>query len=142
MAAEAPEPAAGSPARLLLECVFGNSPYLSRLILRDTSYAVRLFEEGPDALWQDIMAKVGSEVPRIATMSELMTALRKAKERAALVTAIADITNVWSVERVTGALSEFARLSVSLAASHLLRQRMISGDLAWPENTKMQLSLT
>ncbi|HKJ74489.1 MAG TPA: bifunctional [glutamine synthetase] adenylyltransferase/[glutamine synthetase]-adenylyl-L-tyrosine phosphorylase, partial [Alphaproteobacteria bacterium] len=80
------------------------------------------------------MAKVGSEVPRLATMQELMAALRRAKENMALVTAVADITEVWSVERVTGALSDFAKLATSLAASHLLRQRMISGDLAWPEH--------
>jgi glutamate-ammonia-ligase adenylyltransferase len=126
-------PEVGSPARRLLDCIFGNSPYLSQLILRDPAFATRLIELGPEALWQDIMAKVGTEVPALATISELMTALRRAKEQAALITAVGDITGVWSVERVTGALSEFARLSVALAVSHVLKQRMIAGELAWPE---------
>ena len=132
-AAGAPVPESGSPARRLLEGVFGNSPYLGGLILRDPSFATRLFDLGPDAIWQEIMAKVGTEAPRLEAQSALMAALRHAKEKAALVAAIADITGVWEVERVTNALSDFARLAVALTTSHLLRQRMVAGDLAWPE---------
>ena len=129
----APEPEPGSPARRLLEGVFGNSPYLGRLILRDPAFATRLFDLGPDAIWQEIMAKVGTETPGLKSQAELMAALRKAKEKAALVAGIADITGVWGVERVTGALSDFAREAVALTTSHLLRQRMTAGELAFPE---------
>ncbi len=132
-AAGAPEPEPGSPARRLLEGVFGNSPYLGRLILRDPAFATRLFDLGPDAIWQEIMAKVGTETPGLKSQTELMAALRKAKEKAALVAGIADITGVWGVERVTGALSDFAREAVALTTSHLLRQRMTAGELAFPE---------
>jgi [glutamine synthetase] adenylyltransferase / [glutamine synthetase]-adenylyl-L-tyrosine phosphorylase len=126
-------PQAGSPARLVLECLFGNSPYLGTLLLRDTAFSVALLERGPDKTWRDIVAKVGTDIPRLASVGDLMPALRRAKEQVALVTAVADITRTWGVEHVTRALSEFARLATALAASHLLRQRMISGELAWPD---------
>ena len=132
-ASEAPLPEAGSPARMVLESLFGNSPYLGSLLLRDTDFSVGLLEHGPDRIWHDIMAKVGTEVPKLASVGDVMSALRRTKERVALATGVADITGAWGVEHVMRALSEFARVATALAASHLLRQRMIAGDLAWPE---------
>ncbi|HEY0422625.1 MAG TPA: bifunctional [glutamine synthetase] adenylyltransferase/[glutamine synthetase]-adenylyl-L-tyrosine phosphorylase, partial [Rhodopila sp.] len=47
--------------------------------------------------------------------------LRQAKRTTALVAAIADVGGIWSLEAVTGALSDLAEAALRLAIGHLLR---------------------
>ncbi len=45
------------PPRAVLEAAFGNSPYLSRLALRERALLQRLFAKGPEAVVEDAMAQ-------------------------------------------------------------------------------------
>ncbi|RMF38449.1 MAG: bifunctional [glutamine synthetase] adenylyltransferase/[glutamine synthetase]-adenylyl-L-tyrosine phosphorylase [Alphaproteobacteria bacterium] len=56
-------------------------------------------------------------------------ALRLRKRRVALLTALADLGGVWSLEQVTGFLTDFADLAVASALAHHLAQEIRRGRL-------------
>jgi glutamate-ammonia-ligase adenylyltransferase len=107
--------------RPLLEGAFGNSPYLSRLALREPETLVAYFERGPQAI---VDAAAASALAAGMTDDEAaaMVQLRVAKRHAALAIALSDIAGVWDLSAVTGALSHFADAAVKGALRFLLRQ--------------------
>ncbi len=121
--------------RELLDCVFGNSPYLTQCLVRDIAFARSLLTEGPDAVLTPIMQ--GLEAIRRAPGDEgaVMQALRVSKTRLALLTAAADIAGLWPLDRVMQALSDFADAAIGAACAHLLHRTAASGalELANPE---------
>jgi glutamate-ammonia-ligase adenylyltransferase len=58
--------------------------------------------------------------------------LRQAKRRASLLIGLADIAGLWSLDKITGALSELADTALSLAANHLLRRAHLAGEIILP----------
>jgi glutamate-ammonia-ligase adenylyltransferase len=62
-----------------------------------------------------------------------MSALRVAKRRVALTVALADIAGLWPLERVTGALSDFADSAIDAAVAHLLREASAGGAFRLPD---------
>jgi glutamate-ammonia-ligase adenylyltransferase len=114
-------------ARALLSGAFGNSPFLVRLGLRETEMLADYFTRGPEAILKDAQAGVEAIFPDEA---EAMAALRRAKRRAALAIALADLGG-WSLGEVTGALTGFADACVRGALRFLLA-RMAARD-GFPE---------
>lgn len=94
------------------------APYLRRLLEADPDRAATLAVEGPDALFAaartTAQARIESE-----TIEAAMARLRRAKAAAHLACACGDLAGAWSLERVTGALSDFAddALAAALAAA-------------------------
>lgn len=86
----------------LIRGTAGSSPYLKGLIEAEASWLPGALD-APDAALAQILARV-PEIPREALMSEL----RQAKRRIALILALADLAGAWPLERITGALSDFA----------------------------------
>ncbi len=121
---------ASPEGRTLLECIFGNSPFLTDCILSDLSGFHELVTRGPEAVVPDTLARLDETVARSEDPAECMAALRKARRRVALAVALADITGSWSLEQVTDALSDFADAAVEAALSHLLRRAAAKGDFA------------
>jgi len=117
------------PPRAVLEAAFGNSPYLSRLALRERALLQCLFSEGPETIVKDAMAKAFS-ASDATDLNEAMAFLRIAKRRAALSIALADIAGIWSVDDVTRALSRFADASVKGALRFLLREASTRAEMA------------
>ena len=119
------------PAGPLLTHVLAHSPYLAHCLIGDLPFARELFEAGPDAAFalalDDAAAPDAGEPER-----ELMMRLRVAKRRAALAAAMADIASVWPLERVTGALSEFAEAALRAASRRLLLDLHETRELALP----------
>jgi [glutamine synthetase] adenylyltransferase / [glutamine synthetase]-adenylyl-L-tyrosine phosphorylase len=111
----------------LLAAVFGNSPYLSHCLLRDLGFSGKLLREGPDATCEALLAGLRRRPLEAADTKALMSALRVAKRRVALTIALADIAALWPLERVTGALSDFADAAIDAAVAHLLREAAASG---------------
>ena len=105
----------------LLAATFGNSPYLARLALREAQGLARVLEEGPEPLLRDV-GLTTLAVAQADSEADAMSTLRAAKRRAALAIALADISGMWDVDRVTRALSDFADGCVSGALQFLLRQ--------------------
>ena len=119
--------------RRLLEAVFGNSPYLSQCLLRDIGFARTLIRRGPEATLARLLAGLKRLAARPTTSERAMKRLRIAKRRTALITALADITGVWPLERVTGALTAFAEAALGVAVAHLLREAAAQGALTLPD---------
>jgi glutamate-ammonia-ligase adenylyltransferase len=114
----------------LLEAVFGNSPFLARLAQREPA----VLGGDPADIVEEArtLALSASDAPDEA---EAMVRLRRAKRRAALAIALADIAGDWDVDRVTRALSAFADACVKGALRFLLRQAAGEGDGAGLEET-------
>ena len=112
-------------SRELIHTIFGNSPYLSDLIFSYPTVLRCFLRLGPEHCLSGILrqlSKTASASPTVA-----MIELRRSKAQAALVIALADITNVWDLEHVTGALSDFADVCVMHAVRTLLLQAHSQG---------------
>jgi len=122
-------------AKARLAAILGNSPYLTRIMIKDPGFTERLLTESPDLLCDAIQADLLETAPSLDNTDSFMSALRRAKARIALTVAAADIWGLWPLDQVTGTLSTFAELSLDLAVAHLLKAGMVKGELAPPEGT-------
>ncbi len=114
--------------RSVFAAVFGNSPFLARLALREREFLVHLAKIGPHAALDEI--KIGCREAEIASdINAAMAILRRAKRQAALAIALADVSGLWKLGDVTRALSEFADICVSAALRHLLRDAAVSAGM-------------
>ncbi len=123
------ENAKSEPDRRLLSAVFGNSPFLGACLLRDPEFAGELLTTPPDAVLESVLAELKAADAGTEDTGQLMARLRAAKTRVSLVTALADITGLWPLEKVTGALSAFAGLCLTVTCDHLLGRAAEAGDL-------------
>jgi len=116
--------------RRLLSALFGNSPFLTQCALQQAACLLDVVQVGPDAafdkLFVDLVGELKDAADREADVTRI---LRRARQRNALLVAVADIAGAWDGTRVTGALSQFAETAVSHAVDHLLRQGASAGDL-------------
>ncbi len=117
----------GVPA--LLRCVGGNSPYLSDLILRAPHDFARLLAEGPDDFTDMALAGIAG-LPVTCDRETVAAALRQAKGRVALASALADTGKFWPLESVTQTLSRLADTALDIAVRHLLRAAHDAGRLS------------
>ena len=126
--------------RKLLEAVTGNSPFLAQNLQRDADFTCRLFRDGPDAAFAEVLTAVNSAFGAIKDTGKVMEALREAKRHASLTIGVADITEVWDVDRVMLNLSDFADATISAATCHALRQAGNAGriPLADPNNPEIK----
>ena len=106
--------------RKALEAVFGNSPFLTAAMIHDPGFTQRLLTAGPDETFSGIMEGLGSARGKPLEAEALALLLRAAKRQTALTVALADIAGVWPLEKVTGALSDFAAAALGLASAHVL----------------------
>ncbi|WP_370154966.1 bifunctional [glutamine synthetase] adenylyltransferase/[glutamine synthetase]-adenylyl-L-tyrosine phosphorylase [Ferrovibrio sp.] len=124
-------------ARALLDCLFGNSPYLTGLALHEPETVSILLEYGADEATDRAMAALreAAAAPALAEdgPEALALPLRRAKRQIALATAVADIAGLWPLERITETLSDFAALAVDSAMAVLLRAAAANGELVLPD---------
>ncbi|MBI3709150.1 MAG: bifunctional [glutamine synthetase] adenylyltransferase/[glutamine synthetase]-adenylyl-L-tyrosine phosphorylase [Proteobacteria bacterium] len=131
--------AKAAAGRALLGAVFGNSPYLSELLLADPAFTVDLLRRGPDIAFVDAIADLRTRFGGPTDLAALMTGLRVGKRRTALSIALADIAGLWPLTKVTGALCDMAETALDLGVRHLLREAAAAGalrlaDLERPEH--------
>ncbi len=120
----------------LLGGIVEASPYLWELIQADPARFLGLLEADADTALDAILAE-----PRhaaAASRDEAMRDLRRMKAHAALLIALADIGGIWSVARVTEALTRLAETALAIAVRHLLGdavadKRLIPPDKSRPE---------
>ena len=108
-------------AEPLLDAVFGNSPYLGRLALRETGALGEYFAAGPRTVL-DAAILLAHAAARADSEAQAMRDLRTAKRRGALAIAFADIAGAWDVNTVTAELTRFADACVGAALRFLLKQ--------------------
>jgi glutamate-ammonia-ligase adenylyltransferase len=118
--------------RALLDAIFGGSPFLRELILRDPAFAAESLGTVPDRVLDQIMAGLAGPPEDEAAMRRL---LRVSRGRAALTIALADLSGAWSLDEVTEALSRFAEVSLQAALNWLLREAQRAGKLTSLDET-------
>jgi glutamate-ammonia-ligase adenylyltransferase len=134
------ERTAGGPASLrhlaesagghaLLAAVFGNSPFLSQLLHSEPDVLEAFLAQDPAHVLSDLKGRLTAAAEASGDSAALARNLRRARRRAALLIALADIAGRWEVEQVTAALADFAELALRLAVDHLLRRAGAAGDL-------------
>ena len=95
-----------SPEKNLLYAVFGNSPFLTQAFIKNTGLVRNLLEKGFDIAFSGFLSEVKHD--RIfLNIEEIMAYLRHAKTECSLIIALADITETWPLEKITGHLSDF-----------------------------------
>ena len=114
----------------LLLCIFGNSPFLGQSILRDVAFTCTLLERGPDDIFEQLVAELPRDLRGETNAERIMTALRHAKRRVAVTTAVGDITGIWKLKTVTNSLSRFAELALTLATEHILGVAAAAGEIS------------
>jgi [glutamine synthetase] adenylyltransferase / [glutamine synthetase]-adenylyl-L-tyrosine phosphorylase len=117
----------------LLTAVFGNSPYLSELLIRHPALTAEIVRTGPNAIYPAVVADVTEGAGAEPSPDKVMAVLRRGKNKIALVVALADITNQWPLETVTRTLSDYADLSLNLTLRCLLRQFGAAGVFGIPD---------
>ena len=117
----------------LLEGLFAHSPFLSRLAIRERDFLSDFAAADPDTAVRDILRRMADDSDRATGLDALMAVLRTARRRLALAVALCDLAEVWSVEEVTGALSDFAAASSRASLRFLLRDLHDRGRLQLPD---------
>lgn len=115
-------PTPDPPLSALIGGAAGCSPYLAGLLQKESGWL-------PGALGhEDVVARETAGFDDLG-LDDLAVALRRAKRRVALFTALADLGGVWSLEQVTGALSDLADRAVDLALRAQVAQERRRGKL-------------
>ena len=104
--------------RSLLGCVFGNSPFLTQILVRNPASFLDLARQGPDSFFNELIA-TNTHVAGLPD-DDLMADLRRRRNAVALAIAVADITETWLLEKVTDALSEFAASAIHRVTNQLI----------------------
>lgn len=120
--------------RTFFSLMFGNSPYLTRLLLRDTAFAEALTEQSVHALASGILDELSAADPAMHR-DLLMRLLRRQKGRIAILVAASDCYGLRDVMECAAMLSDTADQAVRLAAEHLLLDRVRRGELGQPDGT-------
>jgi glutamate-ammonia-ligase adenylyltransferase len=106
--------------RALVAGTAGCSPYLAGLLTRERDWIVAAAEDPDKALAAILSEDDGGD---------LGPALRRAKGRVAALVALCDLGGVWPLERVTGALTDFADHAVQRAIQREVAAEIRRGNL-------------
>lgn len=112
----------GASLEAVIRATAGNSSFLSQLIQRDPEFLLEVCECSPQHAFEQLMDTLKREANETTSQQTLMTLLRRARGRVALLTAIADVSFFWDVATVTDRLSRFADLAIEATANLLLRE--------------------
>jgi glutamate-ammonia-ligase adenylyltransferase len=107
--------------RTLLAAVFGNSPFLSRVAVREWAFLTRLVEQGADTAFDELLSETKRPIDG-EDAAALMRRLRVVRRRVALTAAVAELAGAWSLEQQMAALTRFAEVALDAALRHLLRR--------------------
>ena len=118
--------------------VFQLSNYLKTSAFKEALFLQELFQNGFDESFKKILADVGSLGVKIDVEADLMSKVRIAKRRVALLCGIADLGGWWNGDRVTNALSDFAKSALSACLDFVLlqnhhQQKLELVDVASPQ---------
>ena len=111
--------------KLFLQAVAAGSPYLRDLMLRNPDFVLEILNQSPEVLLESITA-----FPRVETQAEIMALLRRAKAKASLLVALADLGGIWTVDEVTRRLTRFADAALKVTINWLLKDAENAGKFA------------
>ena len=106
-----------------------HSPFLARLLALYPNLLADMKEHSADLTYAKFIKELTELVKQELEQSALMRELRIAKGKLALLTALADISEIWQLEKVTAALSDFAEQCLVTTINHLLLAASKRGDI-------------
>lgn len=112
----------------VLDALFGNSPFLTQLAIKEVVFLLDLPAAGYDGAREALFDSVQALDPA-TNRAETSKALRVAKRRAALLIALADLTGAWDLDGITGALTRLAELCLDASARHALHTLNAAGRI-------------
>ncbi|GGE21043.1 glutamate-ammonia-ligase adenylyltransferase [Polymorphobacter glacialis] len=107
----------GAPLVTAAATAWAHAPFLKGLIRGRGPVLAVLAAQGPEAAFSAAMAHAADPV------TDVKERLRQARGAVALTAALADLAGLWSLERVTAALSDFADASIDIAIGAALAER-------------------
>ncbi|WP_417515355.1 bifunctional [glutamine synthetase] adenylyltransferase/[glutamine synthetase]-adenylyl-L-tyrosine phosphorylase [Minwuia sp.] len=119
--------------RSLLDGVFAGSPYLTNLVMRESDLVCSLMDRDPDQAMAEVFAELSARPDATASSRAVSTQLRRAKRRAALLIALADLGGVHDLHWVTRNLADLAAMAVETALGYLLAQSAAKGEMVLPD---------
>ena len=117
----------------LMGAVFAYSPFLSRCLLHDIELFEAVLRRGPKKPFDETLDGLNAGLSDQTELSAVEAELRLARQRVALIVALADLAGAWSVDQVTDALSRFADRAIGQGLAVLLRRAAGRKELAVPD---------
>ncbi len=111
--------------------IFAGSSFLTRIIRTRPNLLIELAEDGPDVFCEKILTLIFDQ-DLSCDRDGLMRDLRLYRQSISLATAMADIAGLWSLEEVTGTLTDFADASVRISLDWLLKNKSAQYGLDIP----------
>ena len=111
--------------------IFAGSSFLTRIIRTRPEILIELAQDGPDVFCEKILTHI-YEQDLSCDQDGLMRYLRLCRQSISLATAMADIAGIWSLDEVTGTLTDFADASVRVSLDWLLKNRSVQHGLDAP----------
>ncbi len=106
----------------LLMGIASHSPYLWKLARTDVQRLLRILNSPPDELFDHLIDTcIEAPIKFLDNEAGLMRCLRRVKQEAALLIALADIGGAWSLGQVTQALSQLADAALKAALKFSLQ---------------------
>jgi [glutamine synthetase] adenylyltransferase / [glutamine synthetase]-adenylyl-L-tyrosine phosphorylase len=120
-----------------LSAILDLSPFLREILLRRPAILEALCETAPEARLEQLLAEI-SETWREEGITEttLMAALRKAKQEAHVLIALADLGGLFETAETTAWLTRLAEACIRAAVSFLLRDADASGKITLPDRDR------
>ena len=115
--------------KTLLPSIFGNSPYLSKIITDEIEFFQDFYKNGLDEGYLKLINQLEKDTEQASSQQEIMTILRREKRKLSLLVAMAEITEIWDFNKVTESLSNFAEICVKSTCDFLLKNAAKKGDL-------------
>ncbi len=116
--------------KTLLGMIFSYSPFLTKIIQQYPGFFVSICIHGSDKCFEELKASLSAASPH--NTNELMKTMRVAKGKASLLIALSDIAGLWTLEKVTSSMSDFAEICVRLTLSFLLNEAAQKNDIILP----------
>jgi glutamate-ammonia-ligase adenylyltransferase len=113
----------------LLAALFGGSPYLRDLVLRNPDWTLRCLDGDPSELLTALCAEIRHEARVPRSDDEIMRALRRGKLRGNILIALADLAGAWTILDATRGLTDLADAVINAAVDHLLLDAAAAGHL-------------
>ncbi len=102
----------------------GCSPYLATLLKRERDWIAQALDASPEDSLRAELAALDD-----VALGELSARLRQAKRRIGALVALSDLGGVWSLDQVTGALTDLADRATDVALRTLVAEEIRRGKL-------------
>ena len=108
-----------APYKDLTTSIFGNSPYLSDIIIKNAEFYFSLLDDGFEDNFDKLIDDIAGQ--HFESEADIMRSLREQKQKASLLIAITEITKLWDIDTTTKKLSLFADHCTFKACEFMLK---------------------